>query len=546
MQQTPWDVLVIGGGAAGLSAALMLGRARRSVLVLDAGSPRNRFAAHMHGVLGHEGRDPADLLAAGRKEVARYAVEVADAVVTSVEDVADGLAVTTTDGAVRTARAVVVATGITDRLPDVDGLTERWGVGVLHCPYCHGWEVRDQRLGVLVTSPLTLHQPELIRQWSAHVTVFLTDPALVDDALHARLAARGIAVVHAAPVAVEGPGRTLTAVRTADGERHPVDALFVAGQAEPHDAFLAPLDLTRADGPWGHVVEVDAFGRTSHPRVWAAGNVVAPMANVPMSMGAASVVGGAVNGALATEDTDAALTRTTPRHVRAHAHEDPRSVGGLDHGSHDHGAPDPEADPLGFWEDLYTETDRRWSGAANATFAAVASTLTPGTALDLGCGEGGDVLWLAEHGWDATGVDLSPTAVDRARAAARERGVTATFEATDLAHWDHEGTFDLVTSSFLHSPVRLDRIAILRAAAGRVAPGGHLLVVSHAAAPPWSTHHLDMPSPAEELAELALPEAEWEVVRCDVVTRDATGPDGARAHLDDGVILARRRPSSRV
>ena len=172
MTQDVWDAIVAGGGPAGLSAALMLGRARRRVLVIDAGSPRNRFAAHMHGVLGQEGVAPGELLERGRAEAASYGVQFASASVEQVERRPGGLQVTASDGATRFTRALVVATGLRDELPGIPGLAERWGVTVLHCPYCHGWEVRDQHLGVLTTSPTGLHQAELIRQWSDRVTVF--------------------------------------------------------------------------------------------------------------------------------------------------------------------------------------------------------------------------------------------------------------------------------------------------------------------------------------------------------------------------------------
>src|SRR5689334_4196645 len=147
-----WDVIVVGGGAAGLSAALTLGRARRRVLVIDAGAPRNRFAAHAHGFLGHDGIDPAELLDRGRDEARAYGATIRLGAVERVEDADHGLAVTLAGGESLSTRALVVASGLTDVLPDIPGLAELWGKGVLHCPYCHGWEVREQRLGVLATS----------------------------------------------------------------------------------------------------------------------------------------------------------------------------------------------------------------------------------------------------------------------------------------------------------------------------------------------------------------------------------------------------------
>ncbi|GAB4085199.1 NAD(P)/FAD-dependent oxidoreductase [Myceligenerans cantabricum] len=308
-----WDVIVVGGGAAGLSSALLLGRARRKVLVVDAGSPRNRFAAHMHGVLGNEGTDPAGLLARGREEVARYGVEIHDGRVDRVDQM-DGtgtaggpVRVTLDDGTDLTARALVVATGMTDRLPDVPGLAERWGKTVLHCPYCHGWEVRDRRLGILATSPMDLHRAQLIRQWSDDVVVFTAGSGTLEPDLAARLAARGVEVVTSPVAEVLGDGDPITGVRTADGAVVAVDAIFAGGASVPHDAFLAPLDLTRSDTPMGSFLEVDPTGRTSAGRVWAVGNVVNPGATVPMAVGAGAQTGGAVNMALVTEDFDLAV-----------------------------------------------------------------------------------------------------------------------------------------------------------------------------------------------------------------------------------------------
>ena len=234
-----WDVVVAGGGAAGLSAALMLGRARRRVLVVDAGSPRNRFAAHMHGVLGNEGTPPADLVRRGREEAASYGVEFTSDTITKVEDAPDGLLVTLAAGDPVQARALVATTGITDDLPAIPGLAEHWGSSVLHCPYCHGWEVRDQRLGVLATSPMSLHQAELIRQWSDRV-IFFTDglgglPA--ETAL--RLRSRGVELVSSPVAEVLDEDSRLTGVRTADGAVVELDALFTAGAPRPHDGFLA-------------------------------------------------------------------------------------------------------------------------------------------------------------------------------------------------------------------------------------------------------------------------------------------------------------------
>lgn len=304
-----YDAVIIGGGAAGLSAALMLGRAGRNVVVVDAGSPRNRFAAHMHGVLGHEGKPPRDLVEEGRKEVAGYGITFLDDTVERVEDRADGLVVVTTRGQECTTRSLIVATGVSDELPDVPGLAPRWGIDVLHCPYCHGWEFRGQRIGVLATQPASLHQVRMVRQWSETVTFFSAAVGSLDDADVRSLRSRNVAIVEEPAIEVVVEDDHVTAVRTADGKLTPVDAIFTAAPTRPHDDFLANLSLERTEAPFGgpSVLAVDGTGKTSHPRVWAVGNVVNPGANVPMVMGAGSFTGASVNGWLVQDDFDAAV-----------------------------------------------------------------------------------------------------------------------------------------------------------------------------------------------------------------------------------------------
>ena len=307
MTTNSMDVLIIGGGAAGLSAALTLGRSRRRVLVVDAGEPRNRFAAHMHGVLGQEGVPPGELLARGRAEASAYGVEFAAGAVTSVEEVTGGLRVTADDGAAWTTRAVVLATGIRDELPDLPGLAERWGSSVLHCPYCHGWEVRDTRLGVLATTPFSLHQAELVRQWSERVTVFAGAIGGFPAEAEARLRARGVVIERSPVVGIDGPGVGIDGVRLADGRTVPIEALFTVAGAQPLDGCVAGLGLTRNETPFGAFLAVDGAGATSHPRVWGVGNVVQPMASVPMAIGAAAFTAATVNAALVSWDFDEAV-----------------------------------------------------------------------------------------------------------------------------------------------------------------------------------------------------------------------------------------------
>jgi len=231
--------------------------------------------------------------------------------------------------------------------------------------------------------------------------------------------------------------------------------------------------------------------------------------------------------------------------------------------THQHAAhalePSPD-DPTDFWENRYAEKDAIWSGRANRMLVDTVAELAPGRALDLGCGEGGDAIWLAERGWTVTGVDISPTAVARADRAATDRGLSAEFLTADLDIWRTDETFDLVSACFLQSPLAFGREEVLRRAAGLVRPGGHLLSVAHAAAPPWSKWAapaepgraraascaaddptMVFPTPAGDLAALALGD-DWEVLIAQVRTRPATGPDGQQATLDDSVVLVRRHP----
>jgi SAM-dependent methyltransferase len=200
-----------------------------------------------------------------------------------------------------------------------------------------------------------------------------------------------------------------------------------------------------------------------------------------------------------------------------------------------------------FWDDLYGQREQVWSGRVNAPLAERAADLPPGRALDLGCGEGADALWLAERGWAVSAVDISPTALGRARAEADRRGLAVDWQQADLAEALPPGPYELVTAHFLQSPVELPRAAVLQRAAAEVAPGGHLLVVGHAAAPPWSQHeHQDqhdpelMPPAATVLDQLALGDG-WQLLEADDVPRTATGPDGRTHELLDSVVLARRR-----
>ncbi|MET0997797.1 MAG: NAD(P)/FAD-dependent oxidoreductase [Marmoricola sp.] len=300
---TDHEVIVIGGGAAGLGAAVALARSRRSVLVVDAGEPRNAPAAGVHNFLTREGTDPRALLQIGREELRGYGGQVREGTATDVRREGERFVVTLQDGTQVTGRRIVVTTGLVDELPDVAGLRERWGHDVLHCPYCHGWEVRDQVIGVLASSAMSVHQALLFRQLSDDVTLLL-DGVTLDDASRGDLASAGIALVEGAVEAVEVQAGAITGARLADGRVVPVQALVVAPRMVARSAVLTSLGAETAEHPMGGGVQVvvDEMGRTTVPGVYAAGNLVDISAQVMGSAAAGTRVGAAVNVDLIMSD----------------------------------------------------------------------------------------------------------------------------------------------------------------------------------------------------------------------------------------------------
>lgn len=302
-----WDAIIVGGGSAGLSAALALVRARRRVLVIDGGAPRNRVAAHMHGVLSRDGWSPLLLVEAGRDEVRSYGGEVRSAEVTGAVASDDGFVVTLSGGERHHGRRMLVATGVRDELPDIPGLAEHWGTGAVVCPYCDGWEMRDRRIAVLLTDQMSAQQAQLLRQWSPQLT-FVTGGRDVPDETRRALVARGIVVEDRAlsEVVADDTG-ALRAIRFAEGAPIDADVIFLRTAVRPNDELLVGLGAERAEGAEGAWVSVDATGLTSVPGLWAVGNVVNPSANVPVSMAAGSVAGATINGDLVQEEVRDAL-----------------------------------------------------------------------------------------------------------------------------------------------------------------------------------------------------------------------------------------------
>ncbi len=527
MQQTQqetlsYDVVVIGGGAAGLSGALALGRARRSVLVVDAGEPRNAPAAAVHNYLGQEGVPPGELVARGRREVQQYGVQVLPGTVEATarrdEDTftltvqpADGDAVTVL------ARRLLVTSGLVDELPTVPGVAEGWGRTVLHCPFCHGWEVRDRTIAVLGAGPLSVHQVLLWRNWSANVVYLRHDAPELDAQAAEQLIARGVRVVDGQVAAWLGDAAQLV-----DGQVVPADALVVGAPVRARTAALESLGLTptrleQAGHLIGWHLTADPVGATGVPGVWAAGNVADPRAQVITAAAAGLQAGAAIVADLIAQDTREAVDRHRVFSAAA-------------------------------WDERYRQSpDRIWSGNPNAVLVTEAATLRPGRALDVGCGEGADALWLAEQGWEVTGTDISAAALTRAQEHARARGQEVSWVAADLrADPPRPGGYDLVTAHFMHLPTP-ERTELYRNLVAAVAPGGTLLVVghdrvdehvnAHGADNPWARY--DMFFTAEQLvAELDL--SDWLIEVAESRARTVTDDQGGQETRWDAVLRARR------
>ena len=511
------DAVVVGGGAAGLSGAVALARSRRTVLVVDAGEPRNAPAAAVHNYLGREGAPPAELLADGRAELASYGGQVSAGRVVAArpwDREGTGFVVSLDDGREVTARRLLVTTGLVDELPDVPGLRGRWGRDVLHCPYCHGWEVRDRAIGILWRGPMSLHQALLFRQLSDDVVMLLDGAAGPDADAAARLAVLGVPVVPGAVAEVLVEDDRLAGVRLVDGEVVAREALVVAPVFTARSAVLESLGVEAVGQAMGETVmgtcvPADPTGLTSVPGVWVAGNVTDLSAQVVVAAAGGMRAGAMINADLAEEDARVAVAHRSG--LLAMFEQET-------------------------WEERYAERPRIWSGNPNPQLVAEATGLAPGRALDIGSGEGADVIWLAGRGWSVTGLDFSRVALDRAaeHAAAVGADVAArtSWRQADLRGWSPAGTadeaaYDLVTSHFFHLPDRgmHDLVPVLATA---VAPGGTLLVVGHHPGDLATGHRwgaVDMMYTAADLVPLLDP-AEWHVEVAEDRAREVPAPAG--------------------
>jgi thioredoxin reductase/SAM-dependent methyltransferase len=515
------DVAVVGGSAAGLAAALQLGRQRRSVIVVDAGEPRNAPAAHMHGYLGREGRPPSELTTVGREEVRSYGGEVLGGRVTRVirsDD--DHFRVELVGGHSIVARRVLAATGLVDELPDIDGLAERWGRDVIHCPFCHGFEVRDRPIVQIVTHPMGLHTVGLWRQLTPRLTVVLHDHVDVESSRLELLRAAGVEIVARQVRRIVTADGRVAAVELADGERIEAGAIALGPRFRVRAEPFASLDLRTAAHPngLGDFVETDATGATAVPGLYAAGNVTDPSQQVSQAAADGSRVGAMISFSLADDD------------IRAAAR--------------------PSANQAD-WDHRY-QGDQMWSGNPNGTLVNETSGLTPGRVLDVGAGEGGDALYLAEQGWSVTASDISQRALARVAAEAERRGAHVECQHADANALDafEAGAFDLVSAQYASIPRTPDDRAVHNLL-NAVAPGGTLLVVSHdlepMRAPIDALAHSRPFDPdayvrVDDFAAALASSPAWDIEVHEKRPRPA-GAASASHHIDDIVLRARHRAS---
>ncbi|MEW5812665.1 MAG: NAD(P)/FAD-dependent oxidoreductase [Actinomycetota bacterium] len=300
-----WDCVVIGGGAAGLSAALVLGRARKRTLVVDAGAQSNRAAHGIGGLLGFDGVPPAQLYAAGREELTRYpSVHVRDGEVAAVTPHEGGFTVSLAGGGTEEVRRVLLATGMHYQVPPVAGLEEFWGGSVFHCPFCHGWEMRDQPLAVLAQGERAVHMATLLTGWSDDIVVLTNGAAQLSDTDRAQLAGRDIAVDERVITRVTGSDGQLDAVVFDDGTTLLRRGLLVASTLRQRSQLARALGVAFA--PPGPVSEesiaVDALSQTSVPGVFAAGDVSAQMPQVAAAVAGGSAAAASIVRSLMEED----------------------------------------------------------------------------------------------------------------------------------------------------------------------------------------------------------------------------------------------------
>lgn len=292
-----YDVAIIGGSFAGLSAATQLARGRRRIVVIDAGLPRNRFASESHGFLSRDGMPPLDILAEARRQLSAYPnARIIDGLAETASGTADDFQVGLADGTHLQARRIVLAGGVTDTLPDVPGLADEWGKRLIHCPYCHGYGFGDGPFGVLATGPMAMHQAMLIPDWGP-TTLFLNGAFVPDAEQAAKLAQRGVDIEHRAVAEVRSGSDGLSVVLDGGSDRR-IAAMFTAPRISMSSPIPAQLGCAFADGPFGSIIQVDDWKKTSVSGVFAAGDMARFAASVPFAVADGAMAGSAAHQSL--------------------------------------------------------------------------------------------------------------------------------------------------------------------------------------------------------------------------------------------------------
>lgn len=293
-----YDIIIVGGSFAGQAAALQLGRARRRVLLVDSGQPRNRFARSSHGFLGQDGQSPSTILTRVKGQLIAYkTVELLEGLATDAGMVDGQFRLVLSNGEETTGSRLILATGVCDKLPEIPGLAERWGVSVLHCPYCHGYELDQKPLGVLASSEIAMHQAMLVPDWGP-TTLFTQNAFKPTDEQKAALAARGVTIEPTPITELLGKGVALEAVRLTDGRTIALSGLFIAPQTAPASNLAERLGCTFNDGPTGPFIAVNGRQETSVPGVFAAGDAASPMANATLAAAAGVMAAGSAHYSL--------------------------------------------------------------------------------------------------------------------------------------------------------------------------------------------------------------------------------------------------------
>lgn len=514
------DVAIVGGSAAGLAAALQLGRQRRSVIVIDSGEPRNAPAAHMHSYLGHEGAPPSEFAAIGRAEVRSYGVEILAGSVVGVDQTGDDgfrFRVALDSGHAVLARRVLAATGLVDVLPEIRGVSEQWGRDVIHCPFCHGFEVRDQRIVQIVTHLAGLHPAAMFRQLTDRFTMVLHGELDVVRADVDALIDSGVNVIERAvsSVMTNDHGR-VAAVELIGGDHIDADAVVVTARFRVRAEVFGSLGLEPVDHPsgLGDFIETDETGETSVPGLYAAGNLTDPSQQVLQAAANGSRVGAVISSSLAHEDVELVARPSSE---------------------------------MADWDHRYSG-DHIWSGEPNHSLVAELTDVSPGRALDVGAGEGGDAIWLAEQGWKVTASDISQRALHRITSAGHEHGFEIETHHTDANDLDafESVAYDLVTAHYVPIQRTPDDRGVHNLL-GAVAPGGTLLVVSHdleqmrtsAEAMHGQPYDPDAYLNVGDFVKVLEDSPEWEVETHETRARPDSKPS---PHVNDVVLRARRAP----